>query len=81
MATKRTKKRTKRTASVTVSKARNVLNEQKKDWQRIFKAEVKNSGNPIEGAKRAGEIYRKKYGATAKSRWKNALSEAKSRLF
>lgn len=77
----KSKRRAKRAANATVSKARNVLNEQKKDWQRIFKAEVKNSGNPIEGAKRAGEIYRKKYGATAKSRWKNALSEAKSRLF
>lgn len=79
---KRKKSTRKHTVSATIKKAERLLKEQKEDFKRIFKAELKRkAGGSKNAAVRAGEVYRKKYGATRKSRWKNALKEAKERLF
>lgn len=61
----------------TVKMAAKILAAQKADYQKIFRAEVKKSKNPKEGAKKAGRIYRDRYGATAEARWKKALKRAK----
>ena len=61
----------------TIRMATGLLKEQKKDYQKIFRSEVKKAKDPKEGAKRAGRIYREKYGATAEDRWKKALKRAK----
>lgn len=60
----------------TIKRAKSILKEQKDDFEVIFKREVKK-GNSKTGAKRAGAIYRKKYGATPTMRWKKALEKAK----
>lgn len=59
-----------------VKRASVILSTQKNDWQIIFKREVKKAKNPNTGAKNASKIYRKKYGATARQRWLNALKKA-----
>ena len=63
--------------SNTIQKAKRILDSQKNDYQRIFKAEVRKGGDSKKAAVRAGSIYRSRYGATKKSRWNNALKEAK----
>lgn len=75
-----TKKRTtakKRSGATTMSCASKILKAQKADYQHIFRTEVKKSKNPKEGAKKAGRIYRDRYGATADARWKRAIKRAK----
>lgn len=57
--------------------AAQVLKSQKNDYQRIFREEVRKASDPKKGAKKAGEIYRSRYGATPKARWKHALKAAK----
>ena len=57
--------------------AAKVLEAQKKDYQRIFREEVRKAKDPKKGAKKAGEIYRSRYGATPTARWKHALKAAK----
>lgn len=77
---KTTKKSTRKAAasmSTTMKTASSILKAQKKDYQAIFRAEVKKSKNPNEGAKKAGRIYRERYGSTATARWKRALHRAK----
>ena len=63
--------------STTMRDASRILKAQKDDYQKIFRAEVKKSKDPNAGAKKAGEIYRDRYGATATARWKKALKRAK----
>ena len=69
------KKTSKRGVSKMFS-ARNILDAQKADYQKIFRAEVKKARDPKQGAKNAGRIYRERYGATATARWKKALKRA-----
>ena len=75
---KRTTKRaaTKKAAG-TIKRASRILADHKKDYQRMFIRETKKGGNTRQAAKAAGAKYRSKYGATAKSRWKNAIKDAK----
>lgn len=70
------KRKTKKQTTGKVKTAQKILNQQKKEYQAIFKAEVRKSRDSKEGAKRAGEIYRKKFGYTASARWKRALRKA-----
>lgn len=75
-----TKKRTTAKAhgsSNTMRDASRILKAQKDDYKKIFSAEVKKSKDPKTGAKKAGKIYRDRYGATATARWKKALKRAK----
>lgn len=68
----------KSTGGNTIARAASILRGQKKEYQRIFKSEVKKKGvDSKKAAVKAGSIYRKKYGSTAKARWKNAISTAK----
>ena len=69
--------KTTKKSSSTIKKAQRILDEQKKDYQRIFKAEVRNGGDSKKAAVRAGSTYRSRYGATATKRWENALKKAK----
>lgn len=64
-------------SSTTMRDASRILKAQKADYQHIFRTEVKKSKNPKEGAKKAGRIYRDRYGATAEARWKRAIKRAK----
>lgn len=57
--------------------AQKIYNAQKQDYKTIFKKEVSKSKDPQKAAKKAGQIYRDRYGKTAAARWKNALSRAK----
>ena len=57
--------------------AQKIYSAQKKDYQIIFKKEVSKSKNSQKAAKKAGEIYRERYGKTAAERWQKALSKAK----
>ena len=66
-----------RKSSSTMKTASKILHAQKDDYKKIFRTEVKKSKNPNEGAKKAGRIYRDRYGATAKARWRKALKRAK----
>lgn len=79
----KTKKHTKakRAASATIRKAEGILKEQKSDYQRIFKNQIKKGGGVKSAAIKAGSIYRDLYGSTPKARWKNAIKVAKERLF
>lgn len=70
-------KRTKKSSSNTIKKARRILDSQKQDYQRIFKQELKKGGDSKKAAVRAGSTYRSRYGSTKKSRWSNALKQAK----
>lgn len=75
-----TKKRTTAKAhgsSTTMRDASRILKAQKDDYQKIFRTEVKKSKDPKAGAKKAGRIYRDRYGSTATARWKKALKRAK----
>ena len=67
----------KKTTQKKTSLAVKVLQRQKDDYKKIFKEEVRKSKNPRQGAKKAGEIYRSRYGATPTARWKRALKAAK----
>lgn len=64
-------------SATTMRDASRILKAQKDDYQKIFRAEVKKSKDPKSGAKKAGKIYRDRYGATATARWKKALKRAK----
>ena len=64
-------------SSNTMRYASRILKAQKDDYKKIFAAEVKKSKDPKAGAKKAGKIYRDRYGATATARWKKALKRAK----
>lgn len=61
----------------TVKRASKILKDNKSEFQKIFKKELRNTSNPKVAAKRAGTEYRSKYGATRAARWKKALREAK----
>ena len=61
----------------TIKTASRILHDQKEDYKKIFRSEVKKASTPQEGAKKAGRIYRDRYGATAEARWKKALKRAK----
>lgn len=63
--------------ATTMRDASRILKAQKDDYKKIFAAEVKKSKDPKAGAKKAGKIYRDRYGATATARWKKALKRAK----
>ena len=67
MATKKTKRKsvTGKTSSV-VKRAQHILQSQKADYRKIFKAEIREGGSPTNAAKRAGSVYRDRYGATPK---------------
>lgn len=79
MATKKRKTTAKKATpkASTTKKAKAILDAQKRDWKKIWKENVSGLYNARTGAKRASEEYRKKYGATPKARWKNALAKAK----
>lgn len=62
--------------STTMREASRILKSQKEDYQKIFRAEVKKSKDPKAGAKKAGKIYRNRYGNTATARWKRAVRKA-----
>lgn len=64
-------------SATTMRDASRILKAQKDDYKKIFRAEVKKSKDPKAGAKKAGKIYRDRYGATATARWKKALKRAK----
>lgn len=66
-----------RKSATTVKHASRILKAQKDDYKKIFRSEVKKSKDPKAGAKKAGKIYRDRYGATATARWKKALKRAK----
>lgn len=70
-------KKTSKRGNNTVAFAAKALKAQKADYQKIFRAEVKKASDPKQGAKKAGQIYRERYGATATARWKKALKRAK----
>ena len=64
-------------SATTMRDASLILKKQKNAYKKIFAAEVKKSKDPKAGAKKAGKIYRDRYGATATARWKKALKRAK----
>lgn len=67
-----------RKSSAVIRRAQHILESQKADYGKIFKAEIRKGGSPTNAAKRAGSVYRDRYGATAQKRWKNALKLAKT---
>lgn len=75
------KRKARRAASATIRKAEGILKEQKSDYQRIFKNQIKKGVGVKNAAIKAGSIYRDLYGSTPKKRWQNALKVAKERLF
>lgn len=76
MTRKRTTTKARRSANTTMREASRILKSQKEDYQRIFRSEVKKSKDPKKGAKKAGKIYRDRYGSTATARWKRAVRKA-----
>ena len=77
MAAKRTRRANKtRKAGSKIAFARKILAAQKKDYQAIFRREIKKGGDSKKAAIRAGSVYRSRYGKTATARWKNALKRA-----
>ena len=70
-------KKSRKTSANTLKKAQRILDSQKQDYQRIFKQELKKGGDSKKAAVRAGSTYRSRYGSTKKSRWSNALKQAK----
>lgn len=76
MTRKRTTTKAHRSANKTMREASRILKSQKEDYQRIFRSEVKKSKDPKKGAKKAGKIYRDRYGNTATARWKRAVRKA-----
>ena len=79
MTRKRTTTKARRSANTTMREASRILKSQKEDYQRIFRSEVKKSKDPKKGAKKAGKIYRDRYGSTATARWKRAVRKANFR--
>lgn len=65
----------------TIKKAVRILNDQKKDYKRIFRNEIRKSKNSRSAAVKAGITYRTLYGSTPQKRWENALRQAKESLF
>lgn len=65
----------------TIKKAVRILNDQKKDYKRIFKNEIRKGKNSRSAAVKAGIAYRTLYGSTPQKRWENALRQAKESLF
>lgn len=61
----------------TIKKAVRILNDQKKDYKRIFRNEIRKSKNSRSAAVKAGNTYRTLYGSTPQKRWENALRQAK----
>lgn len=76
MTRKRTTTKAHRSANTTMREASRILKSQKEDYQKIFRSEVKKSKDPKKGAKKAGKIYRDRYGNTATARWKRAVRKA-----
>ena len=74
---KKSTKSSKTATGNTIKKARAILDKQKRDWKRIWKDNVSGLQNAKSGAKRASAEYKKKYGATPKARWQNAIKKAK----
>lgn len=70
-------KRTKSTAKISriSRKASQILEEQKKDYQKMVSRNVKKLGFK-QGVKTAASEYRKEYGGTPKLRWEKAMKEA-----
>lgn len=64
----------------TIKKAVRILNDQKKDYKRIFRNEIRKSKNSRSAAVKAGITYRTLYGSTPQKRWENALRQAKESL-
>ena len=63
-------------SSTTMREASRLLKAQKDDYKKIFREQVKKSKDPKTGAKKAGKIYRNRYGDTATARWKRAVRKA-----
>lgn len=77
MATKKTtRKSSARKSSAVIKRAQHILKSQKADYRKIFKSEIREGGSPTKAAKRAGSVYRSRYGATGYKRWENALKLA-----
>ena len=74
----RTTTRTKRAASATINRAAKILKDQKSEYQRIFKFEVRKGGDTKKAAVRAGSTYRSRFGATPSARWRRALRAAQN---
>ena len=70
--------KTKRTASATMKRAQRILQEQKNEYQSIFRHEIRKGGDPKKAAVRAGSVYRSTFGNTATTRWKRALRAAQN---
>lgn len=66
--------------NTTIKKAVRILNDQKKDYKRIFRNEIRKSKNSRSAAVKAGITYRTLYGSTPQKRWQNALKQAKESL-
>lgn len=76
--TKRKTTARKSTGGNTIARAASILKGQKKEYQRIFAAEVKKRGvDSRTAAEKAGSVYRKKYGSTPTERWRKAIGKAK----
>lgn len=76
--TTRRKTAVRKGACSTISVAASILKGQKKEYQKIFAAEVKKRGvNSRTAAQKAGSAYRKKYGNTPTERWRRAVGKAK----
>ena len=71
----------KRNTNNTIKKAQRILEDQKKDYKRIFRNALKKSKNSRSAAVKAGSTYRTLYGSTPQKRWQNALKKAKESLF
>lgn len=68
----------KSTGGNTIARAASILKGQKKEYQKIFAAEVKKRGvDSRTAAEKAGSVYRKKYGSTPTERWRRAVGKAK----
>lgn len=74
----RTTTRTKRAASTTINRAAKILKDQKSEYQRIFKFEIRKGGDSKKAAVRAGSTYRSRFGATPSARWRRALRAAQN---
>lgn len=70
-------KKTKSAAKISriSKKAAQILEEQKKDYQKKVSRNVKKLGFK-QGVKTAASEYRKEYGGTPELRWKNAMQKA-----
>lgn len=66
--------------NTTIKKAQRILDEQKRDYKRIFKNEIRKEKNVKSAAIKAGSTYRTLYGSTPQKRWQNALKLAKESI-